>query len=76
MVVITVNGVYLDQAPSIVETDILMGFTRTFVLKPVKRKTVRWTAFVERKINQIIISCLFFFILIGVIEVRYFISYN
>ncbi|XP_075161349.1 nuclear RNA export factor 2 [Haematobia irritans] len=38
MVVITVNGVYLDQAPSIVETDILMAFTRTFILKPIKRK--------------------------------------
>ncbi|XP_013107809.2 nuclear RNA export factor 2 [Stomoxys calcitrans] len=38
MVVITVNGVYLDQALSIVETDILMAFTRTFILKPIKRK--------------------------------------
>ncbi|KNC26297.1 Nuclear RNA export factor 2 [Lucilia cuprina] len=37
MIVITVNGVYLDQAPSIMETDILMGFSRTFILKPVKR---------------------------------------
>uniref|UniRef100_A0A1I8MGK3 Leucine Rich repeat protein n=1 Tax=Musca domestica TaxID=7370 RepID=A0A1I8MGK3_MUSDO len=38
-VVITISGVFLDQAPSIVETDILMAFSRTFVLKPTKRKT-------------------------------------
>ncbi|KAM7359106.1 nuclear RNA export factor 2 isoform 2-T2 [Cochliomyia hominivorax] len=37
MIVIVVNGVYLDEAPSIMETDILMGFTRTFILTPVKR---------------------------------------
>ena len=40
MVVITVNGVYLDQAPSIMESDILMGFSRTFILKPIQHKTV------------------------------------
>ncbi|XP_073839253.1 nuclear RNA export factor 2 isoform X2 [Musca autumnalis] len=38
-VVITINGVFLDQAPSIVETDVLMAFSRTFILKPTKRKT-------------------------------------
>lgn len=40
MVVITVNGVYLDQAPSLMETDIVLAFTRTFVLAPVQHKTV------------------------------------
>ena len=40
MIVITVNGVYMDQAPSIMESDILMGFSRTFILKPIQHKTV------------------------------------
>ncbi|TMW39660.1 hypothetical protein DOY81_015260, partial [Sarcophaga bullata] len=39
MIVITVNGVYIDQAPSILESDILMGFSRTFILTPIQHKT-------------------------------------
>uniref|UniRef100_A0A0A1XJM5 Nuclear RNA export factor 2 n=3 Tax=Zeugodacus cucurbitae TaxID=28588 RepID=A0A0A1XJM5_ZEUCU len=38
MIVITINGVFYDQAPSIVDNDILMSFTRTFVLIPVETK--------------------------------------
>ncbi|XP_067648298.1 nuclear RNA export factor 2 isoform X2 [Eurosta solidaginis] len=37
MVVTTINGVFYDQAPSIMDNDILMAFTRTFVMIPVEK---------------------------------------
>ncbi|XP_049317860.1 nuclear RNA export factor 2 [Bactrocera dorsalis] len=38
MITLTINGVFYDQAPSVMDTDILMSFTRTFVLMPVETK--------------------------------------
>ncbi|XP_020714770.1 nuclear RNA export factor 2 isoform X2 [Ceratitis capitata] len=38
MIMITVSGVFYDLAPSMMDNDILMGFTRTFVIIPVEKR--------------------------------------
>ncbi|XP_017463702.1 PREDICTED: nuclear RNA export factor 2-like isoform X1 [Rhagoletis zephyria] len=37
IIVITISGVFYDQAPSMMDNDILMAFTRSFVLTPVEK---------------------------------------
>ncbi|XP_053952894.1 nuclear RNA export factor 2 [Anastrepha ludens] len=37
IIVLTVSGVFYDQAPSMVDNEILMAFSRTFVLVPVEK---------------------------------------
>ena len=37
---ITISGTFMDQAETIMESDILIGFTRVFILKAVESGVV------------------------------------